>query len=23
MLIVDKEGILIRYNVKMEKSMTP
>jgi methanol corrinoid protein len=23
LLIVDKEGILIRYNVKMEKSMTP
>ncbi|MDG6244089.1 MAG: methanol--corrinoid protein MtaC [Methanolobus sp.] len=23
MLIVDKEGILIRYNVKMEKTMTP
>ncbi|QLC50019.1 cobalamin B12-binding domain-containing protein [Methanolobus zinderi] len=23
MLIVDKEGILIRYNVKMEQSMTP
>ncbi|WP_406657428.1 methanol--corrinoid protein MtaC [Methanolobus sp. ZRKC2] len=23
MLVVDKEGILVRYNVKMEKSMTP